>query len=47
MEVVDFPAYVMDDCEGRDMLMEGRKQWRDMSKLGSYKPSERIIVSAG
>ncbi len=47
VEVVDFPAYVMDDCEGRDMLMEGRKQWRDMSKLGDYKPSERIIVSAG
>ena len=47
VEVVDFPAYVMDDCEGRDLLMEGRKQWRDMSKLGSYKPSERIIVSAG
>ena len=47
VEVVDFPAYVMDDCEGRDLLMEGRKQWRDMSKLGNYKPSERIIVSAG
>ena len=47
VEVEDFPAYVMDDCQGRDLLMEGRKQWRDMSKLGSYKPSERIIVSAG
>lgn len=45
--VEDFPAVVMDDCEGRDLLMEGRKQWRDMSKLGNYKPSERIIVSAG
>ena len=31
----------------RDLLMEGRKQWRDMSKLGSYKPSERIVISAG
>jgi fumarate hydratase subunit beta len=47
VEVEDFPAYVMDDCQGQDLLMEGRKQWRDMSKLGSYKPSERIIVSAG
>jgi fumarate hydratase subunit beta len=47
VEVVDFPAYVMDDCQGRDMLMEGRRKWRDMSKLGNYKPSERIIVSAG
>jgi fumarate hydratase subunit beta len=47
VEVEDFPAVVMDDCEGRDLLMEGRKQWRDMSKLGSYKPSERIIISAG
>ncbi|HLF80031.1 MAG TPA: Fe-S-containing hydro-lyase [Dehalococcoidia bacterium] len=47
VEVEDFPAVVMDDCEGRDLLMEGRKQWRDMSKLGNYKPSERIIISAG
>jgi fumarate hydratase subunit beta len=47
VEVEDFPAVVMDDCEGRDLLMEGRKQWRDLSKLGSYKPSERIIVAQG
>ena len=47
VEVEDFPAVVMDDCEGRDLLMEGRKQWRDMSKLGSYVPSERIVISAG
>ena len=47
VEVEDFPAVVMDDSEGRDLLMEGRKQWRDSSKLGNYKPSERIIVSAG
>jgi fumarate hydratase subunit beta len=45
--VEDFPAVVMDDCEGRDLLMEGRKQWRDMSKLGDYKPAERIVISAG
>jgi hypothetical protein len=37
----------MDDCEGRDLLNEGRKQWRDMSKLGSYKPSEKIVVAQG
>jgi fumarate hydratase subunit beta len=47
VEVEDFPAVVMDDCEGRDLLMEGRKQWRDLSKLGSYQPSERIIVAQG
>ena len=47
VEVEDFPAIVMDDSEGRDLLMEGRKQWRDTSKLGGYTPSERIIVSAG
>jgi len=47
VEVEDFPAVVMDDCEGRDLLNEGRKQWRDMSKLGNYKPSDRIVVSAG
>jgi fumarate hydratase subunit beta len=47
LEVENFPAVVMDDCKGRDLLMEGRKQWRDMSKLGDYKPAERIIISAG
>jgi fumarate hydratase subunit beta len=47
LEVEDFPAVVMDDCEGRDLLNEGRKQWRDMSKLGNYKPSEKIVVAQG
>ncbi len=47
VEVEDFPAVVMDDCEGRDLLMEGRKQWRDLSKLGSYKPSERVVAAGG
>lgn len=37
----------MDDSEGRDLLMEGRKQWRDTTKLGDYEPSERIIVAQG
>ena len=45
--VEDFPAVVMDDSEGRDLLMEGRKRWRNQSKLGSYKPSEKIVISAG
>ncbi len=47
MEVENFPAVVMDDCQGRDLLMEGRKEWRDMSKLGNYKPSEKIVIAAG
>jgi fumarate hydratase subunit beta len=47
VEVEDFPAVVMDDCNGRDLLEEGRKQWRDLDKLGSYTPSERIVVSGG
>ncbi len=47
VEVEDFPAVVMDDCEGRDLLMEGRRQWRDMSKLGDYVPSEEIKVAQG
>ncbi|HEX5141359.1 MAG TPA: Fe-S-containing hydro-lyase [Dehalococcoidia bacterium] len=47
VEVEDFPAVVMDDCEGRDLLNEGRKQFRDMSRLGSYTPSERIVVAGG
>ena len=47
VQVEDFPAVVMDDCEGRDLLDEGRKEWRDLEKLGSYTPSERIIVAGG
>jgi fumarate hydratase subunit beta len=47
MVVEGFPAVVMDDCEGRDLLMEGRKGYRDMAKLGDYKPSEKIVIAAG
>jgi fumarate hydratase subunit beta len=47
MVVEDFPAVVMDDCEGRDLLMEGRKGFRNLEKLGSYKPSEKIVIAAG
>ena len=47
VEVEDFPAVVMDDCEGRDLLDEGRKQWRNRDKLGTYVPSDRIVVSGG
>jgi fumarate hydratase subunit beta len=47
VEVEGFPAVVMDDCEGRDLLNEGRKQWRDLTKLGTYTPSERIVVAGG
>ena len=47
VEVEDFPAVVMDDCEGRDLLNEGRKEWRDLAKLGTYTPSERIVVAGG
>ena len=47
VEVSEFPAVVMDDCEGRDLLDEGRRQWRDLGKLGDYTPSERVVVSGG
>ena len=47
MEVEDFPAVVMDDCYGHDLLMEGREKWRDLSKLGSYKPSKKIVIAGG
>jgi len=47
MVVENFPAVVMDDCMGRDLLTEGRKKYRDLSKLGSYVPSERIVIAAG
>ncbi|CAK0754609.1 fumarate hydratase subunit beta [Gammaproteobacteria bacterium] len=47
MVVENFPAVVMDDCMGRDLLTEGRKQYRDLSKLGGYVPSEKIVIAAG
>ena len=47
VEVADFPAVVMDDCEGRDLLDEGRKRWRNLERLGSYVPSDKIVVSGG
>ncbi len=47
IQVENLPAIVMDDCEGRDLLTEGRKQWQDLEKLGTYTPSERIVVSGG
>ena len=31
LEVADFPAVVLAGCQGRDLLMEGRKRWRDQS----------------
>ncbi len=47
MVVADFPAIVMDDCYGGDLLTEGRRQYRDQSTLGSYVPSERVVIAAG
>jgi fumarate hydratase subunit beta len=47
VEVQDFPAVVMDDCQGRDLLEEGRKQWRDTSRLGGYKPVEGTVIAGG
>lgn len=47
VEVEDFPAVVMDDCQGRDLMLEGRRQWRDLAKLGSYKPSDRVVAAGG
>jgi fumarate hydratase subunit beta len=47
VEVQDFPAVVMDDCEGRDLLEEGRRQWRDTSRLGSYRPVEGTVIAGG
>jgi fumarate hydratase subunit beta len=46
-EVEDFPVIVCDDAYGNDLLWEGRKQYRDMSKLGDYKPSEKMVISGG
>ncbi|CAK0763567.1 fumarate hydratase subunit beta [Gammaproteobacteria bacterium] len=45
--VENFPAVVMNDCMGRDLLMEGRKQYCDISKLEGYIPSAKIIIAAG
>jgi len=47
MRVENFPAIVMDDCWGGDLLTEGRKRYRNSAQLGGYIPSDRIVISAG
>lgn len=47
MRVVDFPAIVMNDCHGGDLLTEGRKRYCNIEQLDGYIPSERIVISAG
>jgi fumarate hydratase subunit beta len=46
-EVEDFPVIVCDDAYGNDLLWEGRKQYRDLSKLDDYKPSDKMVISGG
>ncbi|HEX5939141.1 MAG TPA: Fe-S-containing hydro-lyase [Dehalococcoidia bacterium] len=46
-EVEDFPVIVCDDAYGNDLLWEGRKQYRDLSKLEGYQPSEKMVISGG
>jgi fumarate hydratase subunit beta len=46
-EVEDFPVIVCDDAYGDDLLWEGRKQYRDLSKLDGYQPSEKMVISGG
>jgi fumarate hydratase subunit beta len=38
LEVEAFPAIVCCDMYGGDLLLQGKEQWRDQSKLGSYQP---------
>lgn len=39
LEVDGFPAIVCCDMHGGDLLLEGKAQWRQPEKLGSYQPS--------
>jgi fumarate hydratase subunit beta len=38
LEVEAFPAIVCCDMYGGDLLLQGKEQWRDQAKLGSYRP---------
>ncbi len=38
LEVEGFPAIVCCDMHGGDLLREGKEQWRQQEKLGSYQP---------
>ncbi|MCH8025422.1 MAG: fumarate hydratase C-terminal domain-containing protein [Chloroflexi bacterium] len=38
LEVDGFPAIVCCDMHGGDLLQQGRDQWRQQEKLGSYQP---------
>jgi fumarate hydratase subunit beta len=38
MEVEDFPAIVVNDIEGNDLLDQGKAQYQDRKTLGSYEP---------
>jgi fumarate hydratase subunit beta len=37
-EVEGFPAIVCCDMHGGDLLLQGKEQWRQQDKLGSYEP---------
>jgi len=38
LEVEGFPAIVCCDMYGGDLLLQGKEQWRQQEKLGSYQP---------
>jgi fumarate hydratase subunit beta len=38
LEVEGFPAIVCCDMHGGDLLLQGKEQWRQQDKLGSYVP---------
>ncbi|MDZ4278366.1 MAG: fumarate hydratase C-terminal domain-containing protein, partial [Dehalococcoidia bacterium] len=38
LEVDGFPAIVCCDMYGGDLLLQGKEQWRQREKLGSYEP---------
>jgi tartrate dehydratase beta subunit/fumarate hydratase class I family protein len=39
MEVEDFPAIVVNDIHGNDLLEQGMAQYRQPDRLGSYAKS--------
>jgi len=38
MEVEDFPAIVVNDIHGNDLLEQGKAEYQERAKLGSYEP---------
>lgn len=45
LEVEGFPAIVCCDMYGGDLLQQGKEQWRQQEKLGSYQPVAPVAAA--